>query len=662
MMLHDDEIINVLIDYITDNRYKQAILIDGKWGCGKTFFIKNKVLPKLNENRLDISHPPFYYYALKGHLIKRPTFAEQINNISFSQQTYYISLYGTKDLNEITNKIYLAVFEKFFEEKFGFSQTFIGKLNLFSKLLTFGIDILSQTNYLGFKINLKDLPSIKDIKNLNKIVLILDDIERCSLDINELLGFINNLTEHHNIKIILIANEEEIPHIKYLRDLPQKYDISLQIMNTFLQENTSSSEYEKFIKNLEEKTKIIFPPDKIYKKIREKTIGLTIKYETNFYNIFKDIINIYITNLNVRNLFTKYQTKIISIFEKECHFNIRTLIFSIIAYEKIFNIIDRIEIDSSLNSYLLNEEENILFYLISKSIKIKNGTYVSNKNSEYNFVDDYLNNRHLNKEAIIKQIKSRLEDKQKDDIIFNKQEKSSFCKLQNYYYLEDDQIYILLKNLKEELNANIYSPNKFGYIIEILISLNKIGFKNINYTEYIKPMKNQLKNNSYSNELLNYLHFIDFDDPKDKEIYYTIIQPLIDIIHSNEQKNIIEQYSFINNAKEWNAEFNQYCTNNIELFIKNNAFFYYIDIENMLKKIQNASLSEIYNLSSVIINIYIHNNHYIYFKKDKINLKKFFNKLTNYSTLKTNTITRNLALNDLISNLKNVISKLDTII
>lgn len=657
MMLHDDEIINILIDYITDNRYTQAVLIDGKWGCGKTFFIKNKVLPKLNENRLNISHPPFYYYALKGHLIKRPTFPEQTNHIPFSQQTYYISLYGTKDLNEITNKIYLAVFEKFFEEKFGFSQTFIGKLNLFSKLLTFGIDILNQTNYLGFKISLKDLPSIKDIKNLNNIVLILDDIERCSLDINELLGFINNLTEHNYIKIILVANEEEIPHIKYLKNLPQKYNISLQIMNNSSKGNISSPKYE----DLEEQTKKIFPPDKFYKKIREKTIGLTIKYEANFENIFKDIIDNYVTINKVKRLFNDSQQDIIKMFKHEGHFNIRTLIFSIISYEKIFNVIDKIEIDSSLNSYLLNEEKNILFSLISKSIKIKNGTYISNKNSEYKFVDDYLNNRYLNKKTIIKQIKSKLEDKQKDDIIFNKQEKSSFSKLQNYYYLEDDQIYILLKNLKEELNDNIYSPNKFGYIIQVLISLNKIGFKNINFTDYIKPMKNQLKNNSYSNELLNYLHFIDFDDPKDKKIYYTIIQPLIDIIHSNEQKNIIEQYSFINNAKEWNAEFNQKCTNNIELFIKNNAFFYYIDIEKMLKKIQNASLSEIYNLSSVIINIYIHNNHYIYLKKDKINLKKFFNKLTNYSTLKTNTITRNLALNDLISNLKNVISKLDTI-
>lgn len=280
--------------------------------------------------------------------------------------------------------------------------------------------------------------------------------------------------------------------------------------------------------------------------------------------------------------------------------------------------------------------------------------------TEYEFVDIYLSTRYLNKETVQKQIKSKLEDKQKDDITFSKQKNSSFSKLKNYYYLEDSQIYALLKKLKEELNDNIYSPNKFGDIIQSLISLNEIGFKNINYTEYITPMKNQLKNNSYSNELLNYLQFIDFDNPKDKKLYYNIIQPLINIIYSNNRKNIIKQYSFINNTKEWDAKFVQHCSNNIELFIKNNAFFYYIDIENMLKKIKNASLSEIYNLSAVIRNVYIYNNHYRKFRKDRVNLKKIFNKLTNNSALKTNTITRKRALNDLITTLKDIISKLDT--
>lgn len=646
---NDDEIINVLIDYITDSRYTQAVLIDGKWGCGKTFFIKNTFLPKLD---------------------KIQSISSKNDSISY-KQAYYISLYGINSLNEIEDKIYLTVFKTFFEKKFKISKTIMDKLSLFSKVFSFGVNILNQTNSLGIKIDTKDLPSISDLKKLKDIVLILDDVERCNLNINELLGFVNNLIEHNNIKVILIANEEEISHIEYLKNLPQKYDTSLQIMNKFLKKNTSFSESDNFIKNIDNQTKIIFPPDKFYKKIREKIIGLTIKYETNFENIFNDVINKYVIIDKVKKLFNDSQQDIIEMFKNEDHLNIRTLIFSIISYEKIFNVVDNISINPSLNTYLFNEEKEILLYLISKSIKIKKGTdthskknskYFSPATTEYELVNEYLNKRILkNKEATKKQIKSKLKDKQKDDIEFNKQKNSSFSKLQNWIHLEDKDIYKLLKNLKEDLNDNIYSPNNFGYIIQLLIFLSKVGFKDINYDEYIESMKNQIENSSYSNELLRYLQSVNFDDPENKITYNTIIQPLIDIIYNEQQKNILQQYSFINNTQKWDTDFVQYCNSNIELFMMNNAFFYYINVENLLKKIKNVSLTEIYNLSSILRIIYINNNTYGYFKKDKVNLKNFLDKLTNDSALKENTITRDLALNDLISNLKNVISKLDTL-
>lgn len=365
-------------------------------------------------------------------------------------------------------------------------------------------------------------------------------------------------------------------------------------------------------------------------------------------------------------------------FKNEDHLNIRTLIFSIISYEKIFNVVDSISNNSNLNTDLYNEEKKILLYLISESIKIKKGLDTNSKETDtnskendknltlpstkYDFVDEYLNKRTLkNEEAIKKQIKSKLEDKQKDDIEFNKQKNSSFSKLQNWIHLEDKDIYKLLKNLKEDLNNNIYSPNNFGYIIQLLIFLNKVNFKNINYDEYIEPMKNQIENSSYSDELLRYLHSVNFYDSEDEQTYNTIIQPLIDIIYNEQQKNILKQYSFINNAKEWDTDFVQYCNSNIGLFMMNNAFFYYINVENLLKKIKNASLTEIYNLSSILRIIYINNNTYGYFKKDKVNLENFLDKLTNDSTLETNKITRNLALKDLTFYLKNVISKLDTL-
>ena len=34
-------IAGVITNYIFDNRFSRALLIDGDWGCGKSFFVKN---------------------------------------------------------------------------------------------------------------------------------------------------------------------------------------------------------------------------------------------------------------------------------------------------------------------------------------------------------------------------------------------------------------------------------------------------------------------------------------------------------------------------------------------------------------------------------------------------------------------------------------------
>nr|WP_290226333.1 P-loop NTPase fold protein [Trichocoleus desertorum] len=49
------------------------------------------------------------------------------------------------------------------------------------------------------------------LKNTDKSVLIFDDLERCNLEIDKILGYINYFVEHQGLKAILIANEDAIP-------------------------------------------------------------------------------------------------------------------------------------------------------------------------------------------------------------------------------------------------------------------------------------------------------------------------------------------------------------------------------------------------------------------------------------------------------------------
>ena len=72
--MDDDKILDILNKYIENPKMQYAILIDGEWGSGKTYFIKNKFV-KDNKNII------------------------------------YIPLNGMKNREEIDKKIYYKILE-----------------------------------------------------------------------------------------------------------------------------------------------------------------------------------------------------------------------------------------------------------------------------------------------------------------------------------------------------------------------------------------------------------------------------------------------------------------------------------------------------------------------------------------------------------------------
>ena len=41
LILNESQIIQGIKRYLNDKLYNYAVLIDGEWGCGKTYFVKN---------------------------------------------------------------------------------------------------------------------------------------------------------------------------------------------------------------------------------------------------------------------------------------------------------------------------------------------------------------------------------------------------------------------------------------------------------------------------------------------------------------------------------------------------------------------------------------------------------------------------------------------
>lgn len=140
-----------------------AVLISGLWGSGKTWFVQN-VFAELNKSGLE-----YLYVSLNGI---RST--EEIENEFFRQLHPILTSNGIR---------------------------LIGKLSKGIIKTAFSLDVDDDGE-------IKKLFS--SIKTAENKILVFDDIERCSVPLGDLLGYINQFVEHGSFKSILIANEEEI--------------------------------------------------------------------------------------------------------------------------------------------------------------------------------------------------------------------------------------------------------------------------------------------------------------------------------------------------------------------------------------------------------------------------------------------------------------------
>lgn len=233
MYLTDEQIIELLIEYITDERYMQAVLIDGDWGSGKTYFIREKLIKELQKTVLE---------KTKQY-----------------QSILYISLYGMENVSQIVDEINITALEHFFDKKLGDGrgEKISKSLNITSKLLATGMKY--------FNLDQKDLPKISDLKKIENAIIIFDDMERCSVDVIELLGFINNLVEHSAIKVVIVANESEMVNIGKCSNDSKNTDVTSEISKS------KADQVQDQLEQMSNNVNINY-----YHRIKEKVIGFTI--------------------------------------------------------------------------------------------------------------------------------------------------------------------------------------------------------------------------------------------------------------------------------------------------------------------------------------------------------------------------------------------------
>ena len=609
MKLSDEQIIKVITDYVCEDRYKQAILIDGEWGSGKTHFVKKKLLNKL----LDL---------------------QQADSQGNPQPVYYVSLYGLESTDQIAEEIYSASIVLLLQRKLnaGVSDKVTRGISISTKLFSI---FLKQHS-----IDMKDLPTLNDIRPISRAVVIFDDLERCSVPLDTLLGYINNLVEHNDVKAIIVANEKEIRNEAVLEETHSK-QIEKQNPSSKKSMHEISGKASSDSSELAAKSQYI--ESEGYSKVKEKLIGLTLKYSANLSEIFEDIVNQYVVANGAKQYLFENAELVLSSFEKHNHKNIRTLIFALLAFERFFEVVCKIHFEP--RSYREAQIERLLLYIAEVAITIKTAKRIESWEDSksqvgwiyrihtgervfgYKFIDNYLDTLYFDKEEVENTLLSVMKEEHQTDVLDAANSGLSYRKLRSWWDLEDEEAIEALAQTLEELNEFKYHPSNFKDMIVTLVQMILQEFHIDIVGETASSMIASMLECMMANDTEVHKDTLEAfsDDREFLKRYNALAAPLINYADKCEKEKRMATFSGLHCL--WGESLFCFCEARNGDFLGSRGFFKYFSTDKLIEALYKSNAADVNVFIRTVNGIYSFSNLRTFFEEDAESLKEIIARL-----------------------------------
>lgn len=634
--MYSEEIESVIVEYLNNPNDEYAVMIDGEWGSGKTYFLKDSLMRMI----------------------------ENIDNGKNKRRKYaYVSLYGVKSIEEISKEI---VFQ------------FLGKKN--KKKVENGdavLETVSNVLTASFGVVNIDLSKIKNILNkieINDWLICFDDLERCSLPVNEILGYINRLVEHNKCKVIVLANEKEIGTVTLHQRLEEKYQVVLSgrklAPNNAENSKISNPEEDMSISELKQETKNLFDEDILYKIVREKVIGLTIKYEPQMDKAYDSIISKYGYSEKFKEYLAENKRKILGIFEKKECCNLRTLISSIGGIKKVYH---------EMVAYHYNNEkecfdkimEAFQQYIVLLTIYYKNGGDIrkleltteigfvsfeeqeNNRIEGYKFLEKYCTTLSFSKEEFISVVAALRQE--------YKQEKSkpvqaeAYGELLNWMEKEDEEVKKLISMLKAEVEEDKYPFHSYQGIIGQLLVLEHWKYDIGDMDALIDIMNENISKSDETVNIERYSYAFK-DNAELRERYEQYVDKLkLKAGEVNRRVKASEISEFMG-SEDWAEKLLEYCDNHYHEFTTRYGFIDLLDTKLLLNSLQNSSTKQLYITKDIFKKVYGFSNVRDFYESDLDIMKKLREEI---NRLVFEGINKPLAKNALVEYLDDIIKRLE---
>lgn len=464
-----EELNKYMKNYVENDITGRAIMLTSAWGSGKSYYVKN---------------------ILKKHLE---------SDEGGKHDCVIVSLYGITNIADISKAIYVDLRTLIKESKSELATTAGVAAKIIGKTLLNGLTSIANVDIA--KLSDDDFQKVYESINLTGKLIVLEDIERTKIDLIELMGYVNNLCECDGVKILLVANEEELSTLD------------------------KSNETDNSIKST-------------YRKIKEKTVADTLQFSADYKQTINSIIDSF-NNDDLKEIKDCVNVRRNGIFQTEIN-NYREFIVACQKACDIFNFIKKNNIES-------NTEFNkcvfvgVAFYL-QKRLTDHNLKFEANSifdvslsgDDKYpllRFCYDYINYQVLDIDDIKKAIKKYdryllFVDQKEDDV--------DILVLIQYNLYNESEVKEAINNIYSKLDdIKKISLNKYAKIVSYLILLKyDIGLEIDDYDKIINKIVQNIKKENPSN-IKFFSYFLEFSNPNDKREFDNIKEIILNELKKN---------------------------------------------------------------------------------------------------------------------------------